>query len=89
MLIFESTKMNNQGRGGRAGTIPQLTDESHLCDLNDEAFCASLGSFVPPIKQHHARLPGWRALLYDLIPLGFMERDGFFRVRKLPKNNSF
>ena len=24
--------------GRRAGTIPQLTDESHFCDLNDEAF---------------------------------------------------
>ena len=60
MLIFESTKMNNQGRGGRAGTIPQLTDESHLCDLNDEAFRRLFCSLIKHDINLLVKLPTWQ-----------------------------
>ena len=41
-----------------------------------EAFCASLGSFVPPIKQHHAQMPaGWLETEHYIMILFHSDRN--------------
>ena len=43
----------------KAGTIPQLTDESHLCDLNDEAFRRLFCSLIKHDISLLVKLPSW------------------------------
>ena len=57
--ILKCTFRNDFNPLWRAGTIPQLTDESHLCDLNDEAFRRLFCSLIKHDISLLVKLPTW------------------------------